>query len=190
MESLLFFLVLIVIIISNIARIKKKQMSAAEQKEQPRQQESDWKKNLKNILAEMQGEIQGTPGQARKSAPQKGRSTGWEDILSAEDLAGEKTESSSPPVESRPEARRQPVSLERGKTLIESRSSKGWTPEARMGKTQRPIPAPPLAGMAGDVRRKVRSLRISRNELRKAIVWYEVLGPPMSLRDSEREMWL
>lgn len=195
METLIFILVLIVIIVSNILRIQKKQKDAAAKRDQHKTPEetrqTGWKKNLRDLFAEMQGEIQGDTQQKQRSAPSKGRSPGWQDLLSSKDSAGKEPESAAGHDKPGPAARPEPgFQRHRSRTLIESRSREGWTPEARMGKTQRPIPAPPLAEMAGDVRRKARSLRISRKELRKAIIWYEVLGPPMSLRDPEREMWL
>ncbi|MFW6011930.1 MAG: hypothetical protein ACOC8R_02485 [Desulfosalsimonas sp.] len=191
METLIFILVLIVIIVSNIVRIQKKQKDAAAQRDQHETPEetrqTGWKKNFRDMFAEMQGDTL----QKQGSAPRQGRSAGWEDLLSSKDSAGKEPEKAADHDKQRPAPRQKPASEKQwGRTLIESRSREGWTPEARMGKTQRPIPAPPLAGMAGDVRKKARSLRISRKELRKAVIWYEVLGPPMSLRDPEREMWL
>lgn len=195
MEYLFFLLVLIIIIVSNIARMQKKQKDAAAQQDQHKTFEetrnTGWKKNLRDMFAEMQGEVQRDTQQKQGSAPHQGRSTGWKDLLSFEDSADKEPETAADHDKPGPASRQKPVSEKQwGRTLIESRSREGWTPEARMGKTQRPIPAPPLAGKAGDVRRKTRSLQISRKELRKAVIWYEVLGPPMSLRDPEREMWL
>ncbi|MCF8110245.1 MAG: hypothetical protein K9J85_02045 [Desulfobacteraceae bacterium] len=195
MEILFFLLVLIIIIVSNIARMQKKQKNAAAQQNQQETteeiRETGWKKNLRDLFVEMQGGIQGDPQQKRRSASREGRFAGWEDLLSSKDSAGKEPETAADHDKPGPAARPEPgFQRHRSRTLIESRSREGWTPEARMGKTQRPIPAPPLAGMAGDVRRKARSLQISKKELRKAVIWYEVLGPPMSLRDPEREMWL
>ncbi|MFW6428616.1 MAG: hypothetical protein ACOCY3_01865 [Desulfosalsimonas sp.] len=191
MDTLIFLLVLIIIIISNIARIQKKQKETAAQQGRPqKQEEAGWKMKLRDRFEEMQSEIQGSSGQARRSPAPEGRSSGWSDILSDRDSPEQETQTSDAPAESRQEPPRKSASGERRRTLIESRSRGGRTPEARIGKTERPIPAPPVAGLAGKFSRQTRNLQISRKELRRAIIWYEVLGPPMSLRDPEREMWL
>ncbi|MBS3732315.1 MAG: hypothetical protein KGY42_05345, partial [Desulfobacterales bacterium] len=83
-----------------------------------------------------------------------------------------------------------PVRAGRGQTLIESRSQEGRTPEARVGKTERRAIAPPLKGPGEPVKHRPHRLALSREKVRHAVIWYEVLGPPMSLRDPEREMWL
>ncbi|MFW6081511.1 MAG: hypothetical protein ACOC7W_06325 [Desulfosalsimonas sp.] len=194
MESLIFLLVVLIIIITNISRMKKRyeQSSSGQQKSR---QEGGWKKNLRDLLAEMQGEGLPPAGERSGRRPVQGRSTGWEDLLSAEEAARQSREAESeaepePAREDPGSTRREPGEAKRRQTLIESRSKQGWTPEGRIGKTERLEPAPALPEPALRKRSHVRRVLVSPRHLRQAVVWYEVLGPPMSLRDPEREMWL
>lgn len=188
MESLIILLVVVIIIITNIVRLQKKLKDPAPAKQQ--KQEGGWKKNLRDLLAEMQGDTQTSSGKRRKPPPGQGRSTGWEDLLSTEDLPEKEPETAPSPAETPSPPREKAEPAGRGRTLIESRSREGLTPEARIGETERREPAPPIAGPDLTAHRYPRRLQISRQELRRAVIWYEVLGPPMSLRDPEREMWL
>ncbi|MCF8026156.1 MAG: hypothetical protein K9J79_10690 [Desulfobacteraceae bacterium] len=185
METLIFLLVILFIIIINIARIQKKSRDSTRA-----EQEGGWKKNLKDLLAEMQGQTQPSLKEGQKRPSGHGRSAGWEDLMAAEEPYEEKPEPAAPAAEPPSPSQRKPGLAQRSRTLIESRSQEGWTPEARIGKTEKRAPAPPVAGPASKARGRSMRLQISRGELRRAIIWYEVVGPPMSLRDPEREMWL
>lgn len=186
METLIFLLVIIFITIINIARIQKK--TRAQGKESGH--EGGWKKNLRDLLSEMQGETQPPREKVQDRTSGRKRSKGWEDLLASEDIPEKEPEPVSsedqPPVS----RQREPGPAERNRTLIESRSRDGLTPEARVGKTEKRAPSPPIYEPAAEGQKQARSVRISREELRRAVVWYEVLGPPVSLRDPEREMWL
>ncbi len=188
MESLIFLLVVIIIIIANIVKMQKKLKGSAQGQQQ--KQEGGWKKNLRDLLTEMQREMQTPSGKKRGRPPAGGRSTGWEDILSRQDMQEKETERAATHEKPSPPLRPEPGTAQRGSTLIESRSREGLTPEARIGETERRTPSPPVAGVRFSGRRYRRSLKISKRGLRRAVIWYEVLGPPMSLRDPEREMWL
>lgn len=189
MEALIFLLVVIIIIIANIVSMQKKLKKSAPPGK-PRKA-SGWKQNLKDLLAEMQREMQAPSGRGENRSPAGRRPSGWEDLMPAGEAAEEMPEEAGPGPEPRVRQHPEPARPTRGRTLIESRSRQGWTPEARIGKTERRAPVPPLAPPAATGRRRRRRrLPVSRKELRRAVVWYEILGPPMSLRDPEREMWL
>lgn len=203
MEPLIFFLVVAFIIITNIVKAKKKfdkgasgppEQSLAE--EEPKSAAEDkapagWKRNIRDLLAELRQEVVEQPQrQTPEPARQPGRGTGWEDLVRTGPGADK------PDLKKPSGAGKQPAGPgpsprpERGQTLIESRSRQGWTPEARIGETTRRPPAPALEQMGKKELKTLRSHQFSRHELRRAVIWYEVLGPPMSLRDPEREMWL
>ena len=201
MEPLIFFLVVAFIIITNIVKAKKKfdkgasvppeqTPGEAEPKAAPEDKASaGWKRNIRDLLAELREEVVEQPQrQTPEPAGQPGRGTGWEDLVRPGPGA-DKPDSKKP---SGAGAGKQPAGSrpERGQTLIESRSRQGWTPEARIGETTRRPPAPALEQMGKKDLKPLRSHQFSRHELRRAVIWYEVLGPPMSLRDPEREMWL
>lgn len=111
--------------------------------------------------------------------------------MSSEDIVRQQREKEPGPAEQPPsQSREEPGEAKKRRTLIESRSREGYTPEGRIGKTYRREPAPPVPEPALRKRSHVRRVSVSPGQLRQAVIWYEVLGPPMSLRDPEREMWL
>ncbi len=187
MESLIFLLVLLIIIIANIAKMKKKLKESAPSGQK---MQGGWKQNLKDMLAEMQKEARTSPQQGQESVSEGRRPSAWEDLMPPEVSAEDKQEKPGPPPEARAPAAQEPGPAARGRTLIESRSRQGQTPESRIGKTERRAPAPPVEKPASGHRLQRRTMRISGQDLRRGIIWYEILGPPMSLRDPEREMWL
>jgi hypothetical protein len=201
MEPLIFFLVVAFIIITNIVKAKKKfdkgasgppeqSPGEAEPKAAPEDKApAGWKRNIRDLLAELRQEVVEQPQrQTPEPARRQGRGTGWEDLVRTGPGADK------PDLKKSSEARgeKQPAGPrpERGQTLIESRSRQGWTPEARIGETTRRPPAPPLYHGGKKAVKARRPHQYNSDELRRAVIWYEVLGPPMSLRDPEREMWL
>jgi hypothetical protein len=205
MEPLIFFLVVAFIIITNIVKAKKKfdkgasappeqTPGEAEPKAAPEDKASaGWKRNIRDLLAELRQEVVEQQGKKTpEPARQPGRGTGWEDLVRTGPGADKPDlkKSSGARGEKQAAVPRQSPRPERGQTLIESRSRQGWTPEARIGETTRRPPAPALEQMGKKDLKPLRSHQFSRHELRRAVIWYEVLGPPMSLRDPEREIWL
>ncbi|MFP4649581.1 MAG: hypothetical protein ACLFML_01450 [Desulfobacterales bacterium] len=189
MESLIFLLVVLIVIITNIFKMQKKQKESSSQ--QQASPEGGWKKGLRDLFAEMQGEAVPPSGEKSRRQPVEGRSTGWEDLLSSEDIISHEREKEPAPAGQAPSpSSQEPGEAKKRSTLIESRSREGRTPEGRIGRTDRREPAPPLPEPALRKRSHVRRVSVSTGQLRQAVVWYEVLGPPMSLRDPEREMWL
>ena len=203
MEPLIFFLVVILIITTNIIKARKKldrkkpsSPPKPESETGPRTEKKTgrgWKQNIQDLLTELQKEMNPPDRQKEKPGPPSRRSTGWEDLLpgkpAPETVADESEKMRHFPEKTTPETAR-PSQPGRRQTLIESRSRQGQTPEARIGETQRRPPAPALDQVAGESLTGARAFRYARKELRRAVIWYEVLGPPMSLRDPEREMWL
>ncbi len=204
MDSLIFFLVVMLIIITNVVKAKKKlDKKGAASRKQPQQtppqdQPQDenkaagrWQGRIRDMFAEVQKEMARATQDREKTPRPAGRPSGWEDLVGGEKEAGEISVEAQPaPHEPRSSEPRQPTGIARGQTLIESRSRQGWTPEARVGVTERRQPAPALIEAEPEPDAGRRRFRYSREELRRAVIWYEVLGPPMSLRDPEREMWL
>ena len=192
MESLIFILVLVIIIISNLVRVQKKLKASAPENQEEKPQTGRWKQDLKNVWEQVKKEMEGPAGDAQTRDPGGRRPSGWEDLMPAQEPSAERAE----PTPARPETpsvsrpRHEPVRAGRGQTLIESRSQEGRTPEARVGKTERRAIAPPLKGPDEPAKHRPHRLALSREKVRHAVIWYEVLGPPMSLRDPEREMWL
>ncbi|MBS0014147.1 MAG: hypothetical protein KFF46_09255 [Desulfobacterales bacterium] len=206
MESLIFFLVVAVIIIANIVKARKKLDKGASAPPEPsgsgaepepgpeKKPPAGWKRSMRDLLAELREEVtkqkeRQTPEPAKQPT---GRGSGWQDLVRTGPQA-DKPDLKKPSRDSgeKPPADRQALPQpERKQTLIESRSRQGWTPEARIGETTRRPPAPALEQMGKKELKTLRSHQFSRHELRRAVIWYEVLGPPMSLRDPEREMWL
>ena len=191
MESLIFILVLVIIIISNLVRVQKKLKTAAPGDREEKSQPGGWKQSLRDTWEQVKKEMEAPAGDAQTRESGGRRPSGWEGLMPEQQPAAEKSEpapaaSGAPSTPPRPE----PARAARGQTLIESRSQEGRTPEARVGKTERRAIAPPLKGPAEPVKHRPHRLELSREKVRHAVIWYEVLGPPMSLRDPEREMWL
>jgi len=185
--------VLVIIIISNLVRVQKKLKTAAPGEGEEKAQPGGWKRRLRDTWEQVKKEMEAPAGDAQTRESGRRRPSGWEDLMPAQKPGEEKSEQPQAPARaeappSRP--RHEPVRAGRGQTLIESRSLEGRTPEARVGKTERRAPAPPLKGPGEALKHRPHRLELSREKVRHAVIWYEVLGPPMSLRDPEREMWL
>lgn len=208
MDSLIFFLVALAIIATNVIKAKKKldkgKASGPKPESPPKVRQPPepgpgkgkkaagrWQDNIREMLAELQKETAGPAEDKQKQPARPGPSPGWEDLVASE---------KKPPKEafqsetlSREVRQTESTVADRASgrlTLIESRSRQGWAPEARIGVTERRQPAPSAIEPRAVSKTGPRGFRYSRDELCRAVIWYEVLGPPMSLRDPEREMWL
>ncbi len=207
MENLFFLIVLAIIIITNVANIRKKMKSAGDDSGAA----GGWAKNLKKMLNDIKAEMEKTAGQT-PSKPR--RSSGWEDLIGGGGQEPSETWREPESTEKQPEARtlmetkapprietKAPPGIEKGRrTHLESLQKRGETPEARLADKRKEssgvisrqyypkLPKMPDAPLASPLHRKRCAYSIA--ELQNAVIWYEILGKPVSLRQPDREPWL
>lgn len=168
MENLFPLIFIVIALLSIINKLKKRSKPRRDAKAP----EAGWIQKLNAVLADIQQRLQQSPqGGAPGPSP-------WERLLKGGDLpgspshvpAGARDELEVESVPSAPgPARIRPVAPERA-------------PAARADKTP-PVSSGLQAPAASSGKVSVTPAPGSRADLRKAVVWSEILGPPVALKD-------
>ncbi len=168
MENLFPLIIIVIALLSIINKIKKRSKPARDAKAP----EAGWIQKFNAILADIQQRLQQPP---KGGAPGPSQ---WERLLKRSDLpssqsdvqAAARDELVVEAVQTAPRsARIRPVAAERA-------------PAARMDKTP-PVSSARQAPAASIGKVSVTPAPGSRADLRKAVIWSEILGPPVALKD-------
>lgn len=181
--DIVFYIVIAIIILSNFFK-KAKKPGKPDAEEKPAQK-SGWKKTLEEMLENLQKEMEQKPAPEPDDIFVK-QKTGWEDIVSDEEreTIRQKKESSRARAEEVPSRSVDPVDFngpaarkhqqqKAGRRADKKRDYKGLETD-----DQYRFIAPLISG-----RRDLREL--SQRDLQNAVVWSEILGSPLGLRDLE-----
>ena len=167
----ILFLIIIVGIMLFTQILKQMARKTVKKDEKP---SSGWRKGLENLLDEFRREMDAQKGSAEPSEQPAGRRSWWEDLMPEESRA-ERTESEPVSAESTGKAvvSEEAASAEREKQW-QKRGFKKWEPrsfarEAAPEKVKK-VPHP------------AKQERLSRQDLRQAVIWSEILAPPAGLR--------
>lgn len=166
--DLIFFLIFVMIIISNIVKQAKKakEKEKARQSGKPggpaqaREKKTGWKDLLGQMLEEAQRQMEKAEGGEGK-APDRNAPTGWEAITGKPDrepVRAGKPMAARTTAQPTPKTPRPPVFSE---GAVRSASTEASGPTMK-------IP-----------------LSLSRDGLKNAVVWAEILGPPRAFKDLE-----
>lgn len=176
--TIIFYLVIIVFIISRIRRAIKESEEGQPEKSV---QKSGWKKALSDVMTEMQKGMEITSDQ--KESVSAGREVGWTDltdeypdVLSEE--ASEYTRSAPRP--ENPRERKPTAEMEEIQRKIEELRGH----ESRISTRVATVPGMPDEKDAGTG--PVNPLPRLPDQLQAAVVWSEILAPPLALREIDR----
>jgi hypothetical protein len=182
--DLVFFVIFIIIIASNIIKQVKKQKKATDA--QPAEAKTGWKKTMEDILKDIRTQMEQNvePASGKPGRPP----LGWEDLIGPEP-----EERQLPQKETQPQAtvrmhpRPVPDPPGRGADFEELR---GKGPEALKGdwdkksimekKTRRAMKKPTSALPAPGSLSKT---NLPGEDLINAVIWHEILSPPLGLRN-------
>jgi hypothetical protein len=168
--DLFFLFIFLAIILVNIYK-KMKRPARAPEAEKPKPK-SSWRELLEDALKQLEEKV------PQEAAPEAGefpasRQTGWEAIVSKEKTATLKRAEPPKPV-------METLSVERPEGLVTVEAAEqpmAWEDRHPPEMDGADIPVPGLAVKGG--RPESHSLR----ELRHAVVWSEILSPPLGIRD-------
>ncbi|MBU0993800.1 MAG: hypothetical protein KJ737_15000 [Proteobacteria bacterium] len=169
-------LIIFLIILWQIRTVLKK-VSEAATKSKPDAQpnkKASWQDKLKDVADKIKTEMEKARQQTDTAAK---RTPGWDQILTGKKmpLPMEKKEDDKPPV--RPTA----PSLEKAESALSSKEELWKLTDIRKQeseKTERP----------GKKKRFQRSNINQMTDLKKAVVWSEILSPPVSMRDESHPL--
>ncbi len=184
--DLIFFLIVIVIVASNFFKQIKKPP-----KKSPDQTQAAKKRGVKHVLEDILKDIQTQmePG-AETSSQRPGRgSLQWEDLILMEPENNVPPQSKQPPTES-PPVRSKPVAGSiRQEAEFDELRGKGpeslewdWDHGDAPKKQTRQVTQKPL--METPIEEPVLDFILPDGDLKNAIIWSEILSPPLGLRSS------
>ncbi len=167
--EILFFLFIVgVMILSQV--FKHMARKAGKTEEKPA---TGWRKGLENLLEEFSREMEG--GQEASEIEKKpARHRNWWEDLMSEEIPAKETEGAQASLESNGEAASgEAVAAEQEKQWPKS-AFRTWEPRSfareAVPEKVKEIPHPAKRG------------RLSRRDLRRAVVWSEILAPPAGIR--------
>ncbi|MFP4225361.1 MAG: hypothetical protein ACLFRF_01415 [Desulfobacterales bacterium] len=135
---------------------------------------SGWRKGLENLLEEFRQEMEGQKESAEPLEQPAGRRSWWEDLMPEESTA-KQAEGEQVSADSKNDAvaLEEAASAEKEKQW-QKRGFRKWEPRtfAREAAPEKVKKIPHPAERA----------RLSRQDLRKAVIWSEILAPPAGLR--------
>ena len=172
-EILFLFIIVGIMLFTQI--LKQMARKTVKKDEKPA---SGWRKGLENLLDEFRREMEAQKGSAEPSEQPAGRRSWWEDLMPEESSA---KQAESEPVSSeskeRAVASEAAASAEREKQW-QKRGFKKWEPRsfAREAVPEKVKKVPHPAEQE----------RLSRQDLRQAVIWSEILSPPRGLRPFDR----
>ncbi|MFW5901765.1 MAG: hypothetical protein ACOCTS_01865 [Thermodesulfobacteriota bacterium] len=180
--AFLIFVAAFMILSSVLKQLAKKTEESDKPESSP---PSGWKGKLQQLLRDIQREMEAGREKARtEDTPASARGRWWEEIMQPEE-AGEAQGESAGPAEPELEARKRKTGHERDRLAEEksafsrAASRTDWT-HARAGPEPGEVGMPPAAQAEGP---EIRASRISRQSLRQAVIWKEILDKPVALRD-------
>lgn len=168
MENLFPLFFIVIVLLSIIGKIKKRPRPPKATKAT----EPGWIQKLNAMLAEIQERLQQSP-QGGASGP-----SAWERLLKGADLSGSQPDGQS--------ETRDDVVVETVKPVLRPAGARPVAPEraptTRRDKTA-PIAAAPPTQVGPVAKGSIPTLPRSRADLRQAVIWSEILGPPVALKD-------
>jgi hypothetical protein len=171
MENLFPLIFIVIALLSIIGKLKKRPRAP-----ETKASEVGWIQKLNALLADVQQRLQ--------QPPQDGASgqSPWERLLKGADLSGSQPDGpAARDVEPVADAVTGSPRPARNRPMAPVRA----TVAARMDKTA-PVVTAVRTPAAAFAKGSVSSLRGRRADLRNAVVWSEILGPPVALKDKRR----
>lgn len=178
--DLLFAVVFILIIVSNIAKQMKKTPKPTGQ--QPAETRTGWKKALDDILRDIREQME-AGAEPVTGGPKKGRLS-WEDIIPAENENREVAAEQAQPqrvANARPTPAIETADIVEIRTLTPERDARiRRIEEIRLKKAG---PGVMSMGIGQPETAVMPESGWSVEELKNAMIWHEILSPPLGLRD-------
>jgi len=168
-EILFLFIIIGIMIFTQILKQMARKTAKGDKKPS-----SGWRKGLENLLEEFRQEMEGQKESAEPLEKPAGRRSWWEDLMPEESPA-KQVENEQVSAESTGKAAvsEEAASAEKEKQW-QKRGFKKWEPRsfAREAAPEKVKKVPHPAKQA----------RLSRQDLRQAVIWSEILAPPAGLR--------
>jgi len=177
-EILFLVFVVGIMVISQILKQLARTSGSGEDGQKP---VSGWRKALANIVEEIRREMEKGKGPppAPEDAP-RSRETWWEDLMDQDSSARQEA----------PEAPEAPAASAAGKEKMPHQSREGWGRPDSGGDFSRPWGRQPRPGPVAKPKSPAmvaeKRSPMSRSDLRNAVIWSEILGKPVALRDMDR----
>jgi hypothetical protein len=195
--DIFFIVVFIIIIVSNVYKQMKKARLKASGGEAP-VKKPGWKGALETILEEARKQMENQAKKESGDVP-AGHPTGWENVLT------QPLPESSPPKYPSKDDKAEPEALKPEKSIKEKAATlksqevgkpplRSWekiysvperTADGLSKITGMPEPVPVPKDYYADKTVKKRPQHLSQDALRNAVVWAEILAPPVGLRGME-----
>lgn len=182
LDTLIFWIVVAIVVIFQIRKIKaSRKPDRTKQQKKP----TGWKAAIGDLIANVQTEMEKarveTEAKSEAGQPRPDRKTGWEDLIPTERYQPESLEDGR-----RPEAIPAAPEEEPLPWPMESEADMELTPTERM-RAQRAKSAAhrTIARGKGSPPWRDRS-RFTVRQLRHAVIWSEILAPPVGLRDTDQ----
>ena len=168
-ETLFIFFIVGVMLLTQILKQMAKKTGKTDKKPA-----SGWRKGLEDLLEEFKREMEGQKGQTDTAEAPTRQRNWWEDLMPEESPA-KQAETEQLSLESNGEAASGPAAAVKTEKKAPKSAFRTWEPRSFARE------APPESIKKIPHPGKKRN-RLSRRDLRQAVIWSEILSPPLGLR--------